>query len=179
MAFLKSLIQRILAYWASQPNEMEYIPLDPVEAPKQPPVETLPAKPIDMPTNQLLPWDMEKPLSHNNWKNVRILCDDEGLSPAQKETLTATIWHESNFYVHAKCVNYAFKKDGTKYIASTDHGICQWNDYWHGKEISSQDAEYNPEKAVRLMCKYWKNGQQNQWVAYSSGAYKKYEGKKL
>lgn len=106
--------------------------------------------------------------------NVRAICDLEGLTQEQKNTLTATLAVESGFDIHAVNRNYLFHHDGTKYIASTDWGICQWNDYFHGTEISPNEAMGNPEKAVRLMCKYWKQGQQNQWVAFSTGLYKHY-----
>lgn len=119
-----------------------------------------------------------------NWENiviahhnVRALCDLEGLSYDQKESLTATVCGESEFKIHAKRQNFAFHADGTRYLASTDNGICQWNDFYHGKEITPDEAENNPEKAVRLMCKYWKLGRMNQWVAYSSGRYKQFLGK--
>ena len=103
-------------------------------------------------------------------RNVRLIADEMGLTLAQKNTLCATIRHESNYNTKAVCVNR--RKDGS--VASTDRGICQWNDYYHGKEITPDEAFNNPEKCVRLMCTYWKAGLQKQWVAYSSGAYLKY-----
>lgn len=108
-----------------------------------------------------------------NKHNVRVICDEEGLTFEQKETLCATVHGESGFDTTVTNKNYAFSKlTGKKYLASTDYGICQWNDYWHGKEITPYEAIHDPEKAIRLMCAYWKRGQMNQWVAYSSGRYK-------
>lgn len=103
-------------------------------------------------------------------RNVRVIADRYGLSWSQKATLCATIRHESNYNTKAVCVN----KDTNGKVLSTDRGICQWNDYWHGKEITADEAFNNPEKAVDLMCQYWKRGQMDQWVAYSSGAFKRY-----
>lgn len=106
--------------------------------------------------------------------NVRAICDLEGLTLDQKNTLTATLAVESGFDTHATHPNYAFHASGVRYLASTDFGICQWNDFYHGKEITPDEALNNPDKAVRLMCQYWKKGLMSQWVAYSSGLYKHY-----
>lgn len=116
--------------------------------------------------------------------SVRVICDEEGLNLEQKNTMDATIGGESGWDIHAKRLNYAFKDSGKKdangkpilikYLASTDTGICQWNDYYHGKEITPDEAENNPEKAVRLMCAYWKRGQRDTWIAWKDGSYKKH-----
>lgn len=133
-----------------------------------------PQAPQDNLTNQVAPkylWDTPQDVKHS----IRVICDEEGLNIEQKNTLDATIHGESDYNTHAHNYNYAFSRlTGRKYIASTDFGLCQWNDYYHGKEISPMDAEFNPEKAVRLMCTYWKLGRRNQWVAYSSGHYLRY-----
>lgn len=119
---------------------------------------------------ETLIWDTKTNIKHS----VRVICDDEGLTVDQKNTLCATVQAESQFNLKAINYNYAFKKNGTKYLSSTDFGLCQWNDYWHGKEITPDEAVNNPEKSVRLMCTYWKKGQMKQWCAYSSGAFRKY-----
>jgi hypothetical protein len=111
-------------------------------------------------------WDTLANVKHS----VRVICDLEGLTLEQKNTLYATIAVESGFKLDA--INH--NRNGKGIIMSTDWGICQWNDFYHGKEISPEEAMHNPEKAVRLMCKYWKRGQRNLWIAYKSGAYKKY-----
>lgn len=141
------------------------------------PIEPTPT-PISNP-DALLPWDMTGSLSHANWHNVRALCDLEGLSHELKEELCATVWAESEFNAHAVRHNYALHADGTRYVASTDNGICQWNDYYHGREISPTDAQNDPEKAVRLMCQYFFSGRQKQWVAFLNGSYKQHLGKTL
>lgn len=114
--------------------------------------------------------------------NVRVLCDLEGLAYSQKEILTACVKIESDFKILAEHINYAFTATGVRYIASTDFGIVQVNDYWHigsGKDFpSSAYVLANPELCVRWMCVYYKtHGNLNAWVSYTSGAYKQWLGK--
>lgn len=139
--------------------------LQPVSTPT--PV-TEPPRPQIQPSNTLL-WDTPANARHS----LRVICDEEGLTLEQKNTLCATVTVESGFHIHATHPNYAFH-GGVKQLMSTDWGICQWNDWYHSKEITPEEAMNNPEKAVRLMCAYWKRGQRNQWVAYSSGLFKHY-----
>lgn len=110
-------------------------------------------------------WDTKDHIRHS----VRVVCDDEGLTLEQKDTLCATIAAESGFNTQATHKNTINGK-----VVSTDYGLCQWNDSYHAKEITPDESLNNPEKAVRLMCKYWKRGQRKLWIAYRSGAYKKY-----
>jgi hypothetical protein len=126
--------------------------------------------------SQAQPGPIEPEVPKYDWDNpvlarhsVRVICDEEGLTTGQKNTLCATIACESGF--NPKAIN--FNRVNGK-VVSTDYGICQWNDYYHGKEISPDEAVNNPEKAVRLMCKYWKKGLQKQWVCYSSGRFAKH-----
>jgi hypothetical protein len=140
---------------------------DPVEPPKTPQDATLPPAPAP----QLL-WDTTANIKHS----IRVICDDEGLDLEQKNTLCATIGGESQYNTKAVRRNY-YVQNGKQVLGSTDWGLCQWNDYYHGKEISGGfdgEAMNNPEKAVRLMCQYWKRGQRNLWVAYKNGSYKAY-----
>lgn len=128
--------------------------------------------PVDIEHSDVLypDWNTKGHARHN----VRALCDLEGLTLAQKNVLTACVAVESGFDIHAINKNIAIHSDGTKYVASTDYGICQWNNYYHGDEITPDQALHNPEMAVRLMCKYWRQGLQRQWVSYTSGLYKHY-----
>lgn len=141
----------------------------------KPPPPVAPA-PVAPPAAATYLWRSPNEIRHS----IRVIADEEGLvgidpkdgTHTLKDTLCATIQGESGFDLSATNKNYAFRPDGTKYVASTDSGLCQWNDKYHGKEITPQEAMQNPEKAVRLMCAYWRRGQQHQWCAYDNGRYK-------
>ena len=81
------------------------------------------------------------------------------------EEFIATIWAESGMDPNA--TNY--NKNGT-----VDYGICQFNDYWYRDIIAPYDAINGPELALNIMAQMWERGRQNDWIAYRSGAYKKY-----
>lgn len=144
------------------------------ELPPNQPVATISpsSEPIDPPgASQTLLWGTPMTVRHS----VRVICDQEGLTFEQKNTMCATIGGESEYNTKAIGPNYVVK-DGRKILASTDWGLCQWNDYYHGKEISGGydgEAMNNPEKAVRLMCHYWKMGEVYRvwWIAYKNGRY--------
>jgi len=106
--------------------------------------------------------------------NVRVICDQEGLTVEEKNIICACIYQESGFNNNAVCRNR--NKDGS--ISSSDWGIVQVNDYWHvGKGKTFPSAEYiveHPEEAVRWMIECYKHKQLGLWVSYSSGAYKKW-----
>lgn len=134
------------------------------------PAPTPPPAPVEPPpaiANGALLWDTPENVRHS----IRVICDQEGLTVEQKNILTATLQCESGF--NPKTVHPNIDPKSGK-VFSTDYGVCQWNDYYHGKEISPEEAVSNPEKAVRLMCSYVKKGQIKQWVCYSAGLYKKY-----
>jgi hypothetical protein len=126
----------------------------------------VPPTPAPAPTQPKYLWDTKENVRHS----VRLICDDEGLTVEQKNTLCATIQGESGF--NTRAFNYNHGLNGR--VVSTDWGLCQWNDVYHGGEITPDEAVNDPEKAVRLMCAYWKRGQRNLWVAYSSGRYKQF-----
>lgn len=146
--------------------------------------QTTPLLPVTLPTvvpsTPMLPpkylWDTRQNVRHS----IRVICDELGFTFEQKNTMCATIGAESIGYnTRAVNKNYVLKPDGTRVLASTDWGLCQWNDYYHGKEIScgySGDAMNDPEKAVRLMASYWKRGESGRilWIAYKNGSYKAY-----
>lgn len=104
-------------------------------------------------------------------KSVELICDEEGLKPKEKALICAVIQAESGF-------NPLAQRQNTDKRKSIDYGICQYNSYWYigiGKPIENvPEALYNPEKCVRVMIKQYKKGRLKDWVAYSSGAYKKY-----
>lgn len=109
----------------------------------------------------------------SNRHNVRVICDQEGLSVQQKNDLSATLHCESNY--NPACIHPNIVEGR---VTSTDYGICQVNDYYHigpGKDFPS--AQYvldNPEACVRWMCRQWKAGNGRLWVCYSKSMYKEY-----
>ncbi|MDE2102085.1 MAG: hypothetical protein KGL39_32870 [Patescibacteria group bacterium] len=164
---LRDKLQELLALLIKNKNmPEEEKPLD-TQTMEQIPPETLPAV-LDVMT--IYPqWENKDVARHN----VRVICDQEGLTFAQKNDLTATIHCESNF--NPTCVNK--NMIGNK-VASTDYGICQINDYYHigdGKDFPSVDYVLNnPEACVRWMCKMWLSGQAKMWVCYLKGMYLNY-----
>lgn len=148
---LLDLYNRLIAFITSSGNS---VPVIPSPAVPKPPV--VPPK-----------YDWSNPTAARH--SVRVLCDEEGLTLEQKNTLCATIACESGFKISTVHPNIANGK-----IASTDFGIGQWNDFYHGHEITPDEALHNPEKAVRLMIAYWKRGQRGLWVCYSKNLYQKY-----
>lgn len=134
-------------------------PTSPQEVPPTPePAPTPPEAPKYL-------WDTKANIRHS----TRVICDEEGLTAEQKNTICATIQAESGFNLTARNDN---KVNGK--VTSTDWGLCQWNSYYHAKEITPEEAVHDPEKAVRLMCSYWKRGQRNLWIAYKNNSYLKY-----
>ncbi len=126
--------------------------------PATPPIVITPAVPKYL-------WNTTADARHS----VRVICDEEGLTTEQKNTMCATIGGESGWDINAVNENVYKHK-----VTSTDYGICQWNNMYHGKEISPDEALHNPEKAVRLMCAYWKRGERDTWIAYKNQRYLKF-----
>ncbi len=154
-----------------RPEEAKDHPIN-AEEPVIPPVTLNPAPtatPAPKPTVEPYKWDNAVNARHS----VRVICDEMGLTVAEKNIITACIQQESNFNNKAIGRNM---KDGK--LLSTDWGIVQVNDYWHvgpGKKWSSvQQILDNPDKAVKWMITLYKQGKLKMWVSYSSGAYKKY-----
>lgn len=155
------------------------VPPEPSVVPPTPVI--IPNQPIMPPTNPdvLLPWNTTSSLSHENYHNVRVLCDLKGLSLEMKDELTATVWGESEFNTHALCVNHKTLVDGTVIIASEDNGIAQWNTHYHGTEITPTQAKSDPTMAINLMCDYFLRGEADEWVAHKTGRYLQFMGKTL
>lgn len=157
----------ILAQWISRFIQWLNGPrITPVpDVPEEPIKPVEPPKPF--PVKPKYDWSTRATARHS----VRVICDEEGLTVAQKNELCATVACESNF--RTKITNQNKRKDGT--VASTDWGIAQINDYYHiGKGKSFPSVEYvldNPEAVIRWMCKQWKKGNAKLWVCFSKGMY--------
>lgn len=123
----------------------------------EPNIVSEPEKPAEAPTPPKYLWD-----NHDNARHsVRVICDEEGMSVAQKNEICAVIECESGFKTNA------FHKNNN---GTADFGICQYNSYYFiglGKPIASIDeAINNPEKCVRVICLMWKKKRMKDWVCY-------------
>lgn len=154
-----------LQFYANKPKPMQ--PEQPIDTPPAVVVPS-PTPPIASP-DTLEPWT--DPISCRH--NVRVICDQEGLTVKQKNDLSATVHCESNYNPACIHPNLVSGK-----VTSTDYGICQINDYYHigpGKDFPSvQDVLDNPEACVRWMARQWKRGNGKLWVCYSKGLYRSY-----
>lgn len=128
-----------------------------------------PVQPPPEPTE--LKWDTPENARHS----VRVICDEEGLSPGQKNLMSSVIHCESGYDVN--CV-HPNKSPTTGKVMSTDYGICQINDFYHigpNKDFPTVDyVMHNPAACVRWMCKMVLAGKINLWVCYSRNLYKQY-----
>lgn len=126
-------------------------------------------QPILMPEVKPEPSKLKWQFPSDARKSVRIICDEMGLTYAEKNLICQVINCESGFRTDARNDN----KDGT-----ADWGICQYNTYWYigkGKPIASiEEAINNPEKCVRVMIKRFKEGGLKDWICYKHGLYKSY-----
>lgn len=139
-------------------------PMNDYNTPPQPSVA--PVQPVVVPPPPKYLWDTAENARHS----VRVICDEEGLTAKQKNLMSQVVHCESGYKTTATHPN--LNKNGKQ--VSCDYGIAQWNDFYHGSEISPDEAVHNPEKAIRLMCSYVKTGKISQWVCYSSGLFKQY-----
>lgn len=105
-------------------------------------------------------------------RNVRVMCDEAGLSYSLKNTICAIIKQESNW--NPKAIN-KHNDNGT-----ADHSLLQINDhvgYHIGKGLyfsSVADVYTHPEKQVQFIIQMAKAGKLNLWSSYKFGAYKKW-----
>lgn len=122
---------------------------------------------------EILKWDNPKDARHS----VRVMCDEAGLTVAEKNIITACIFQESAF--NPKAIGKP-NKNGT-----IDRGLCQYNDgknkkgqaYWIGEGADFKDIEEvlnDPEKNVRVMIREFKAGHIKWWSSFSTGAYLKF-----
>lgn len=155
--WVRELVNRILAR------------LQPPPAPTPIPTPTPAPEPIPEPPAPKYDWSTPEKAKHS----VRVICDEEGLTLEQKNTLCATVGGESGW--NNKAINHN-KKNGK--IVSTDHGVAQINSYYHigvGKSFPSVAYVYeNPDEVIRWMCKQWKLGNRNWWIAYKNSSYKNF-----
>ena len=128
---------------------------------------------------KLVSWDTVAGARHN----VRVICDQEGLTIDQKNNLCATVGAESgwqSYYLTGPNKGQPVKQENVSKgrVWSTDWGIIQINDWYHigkGKEFPSVPYVLNnPEACIRWMARMWKAGHANWWMGYTSGNYKKY-----
>jgi hypothetical protein len=121
---------------------------------------------VPLPKAPELLWDTPKNARHS----VRVICDQERLTYAQKDTLCATVGAESGWKPRA------VGKPNSN--GSRDWGICQINDsLWIGVGKTYPSTDYvlnNPEKCIRWMCYWWKKGKMNWWIAFKNGSYKRF-----
>jgi hypothetical protein len=98
---------------------------------------------------------------------VRRICDEEGMTPVQKELIVAVIWAESGMDPNAKNRN----TDGTY-----DLGLIQANTYWYiyRMKLLTEEEAMDPEKSVRVMCQRVKEGFITDWWAYRNGSYRRH-----
>lgn len=133
--------------------------------PTPPPLPDLAPKPEPAPEPPKLEWTNPAAVRHS----IRVICDDYGLSWAEKDVICAVIQGESGFNPKATNVN----TDG-----SVDYGLCQLNSRWYigpDKEVKTgHEALNDPEKCVRVMVKAYKAGRLRDWWAYRNGSYKKF-----
>ena len=144
----------------------------PVQAPPSPKTAQQ-SVPNTNPDSYTYPWDSPA----HNWHNVRVICDNAGLTLEQKNILCACVYQESRFMTNPKPNQN--KDPQTGKVWSTDYGIVQVNDHFHigaGKDFPS--VEYvlnNPAKCVEWMVNIYKEtGSLQPWSSYSTGAYKQW-----
>lgn len=105
-------------------------------------------------------------------RNVRVMCDEAGLSYALKNTICAIIKQESNWNPKAKNI---YNTNGTK-----DWGLLQINDhvgYWIGEGLyfsSVDEVLNNPEKSVKFIIGMAQRNKLNFWSSYKFGAYRRW-----
>src|SRR4051812_21578297 len=122
--FFDRLFEAILALFGPHlpPEVPVNSPIEPAVVPQDVPVPPEPTIAPPPPPKYL--WDTPSNVRHS----VRVICDEEGLTLEQKNTLCATIACESGFNIHARHHNVS--KSGK--LLSTDFGLAQWNDFYHG-----------------------------------------------
>ena len=103
------------------------------------------------------------------YKLAQRVCAEEKLTAQMTENVLATIWGESGF--NQWCINHQ----------SFDYGIAQFSKRYYLIEykMTPQEALDQPEKCLRIMARNFKSGRASNWVAFSSGGYTRWLGKRL
>ncbi len=145
-------------------DELPYLPPKPITPPSPPPMPPVPTVPV----SDVLDWNTPKGAYHA----TRVICDQVGLTVAQKNLLCACVYQESQFLNTALNRN----RNSKGVITSTDWGLCQVNDWFHiGGNKDFPSVAYvlaHPDKVVAWMAGILKRtGKLQPWVSYTSGAY--------
>lgn len=152
------------------------------------PVHTVPEAPVSpvappLPSPAPIPPKLSWRTAPEAYLSTRILCDEYGLSLANKNIICACIYQESNFLNYLRPgvpTKFENRDEATGRVWSTDWGICQINDTkgWHiGPGLPFPSVQYvldNPEKAVRYMIRMFQKGKLSLWSSYKFGHYKKW-----
>lgn len=153
-------------------------PLPPVDVSNPPPAEKIavvppaPVTPIFVPKNE---WDIEN--KSDKWSDypiekkarlivkTREICMEQGLGMQATQQLLQTIMGESGFNVFCENKN------------TFDFGVAQFNQrtYLVEYKMTPEDALSDPIRCITIMAKNWPIRKTN-WVAFSSGGYKNYDG---
>lgn len=158
-------------------------------------VAFIPANPVDSPALISLPWwQYVQSLARSFYKswlpysygasvmlwdtpahirrNVRVMCDEAGLSWATKNVICSIIRQESNW--DPKAIN-------TKNVnGTTDMGLLQINNhvgYWIGAGLyfaSTDEVLNNPQKSVEFIIMQAKAGNLKFWSSYKFNQYQKW-----
>jgi hypothetical protein len=184
LGYLREALADLLAFLkiTAAPKQVATPPIEPVAPPPAPTPAPLPPEPAPAPTALL--WDTVEHAKHS----VRVICDEEGLTVPQKNDLCATVGAESgwqSYYLAGVLKGKPVKRDNvdpkTGEVWSRDWGIAQINDapknahIGPGKDFPSVPYVLNnPEACIRWMARMWKAGHANWWIAYKSGAYRKF-----
>jgi len=176
-------IMRLLAAllkWDMQQEPLTpEVPSEPdTPAPIAPAPEAVPA-PVEKPSDYLttiVPWTSKKA----NFHNVRVICDQEGLTLVQKNTLCACVYQESRFLTNPTPNKNRDPETGE--VWSTDYGIVQVNDHYNiGPGMPFPSVQYvldNPEACVRWMAKHLKRTSGlSLWASWTSGVYREWLAK--
>ncbi len=161
------LIKWLIEFFTELAHGMYHDPIEtkPQDLAMNQPVERVP---VGFPASKYAKYDWSAP--NYSRHSVRLICDEEGLTLEEKNTLCATVGGESEWQPTAVGPP---NHDGTR-----DYGIAQINThYWIGPGKQFPTTDYvltHPEECIRWMCKQWKMGYRDWWVAYKNGSYKNY-----